>query len=142
MTTEANAETNATGLDGSMMTSLTAVAAVAVTLSLGALAIFGWSAALGVALGGLVATANLWVLAHIARGVLAEGGRRSLWAIAGAAKLLALLGGAWFLLRSGQVSGVALAAGYAALPAGITLASLTAPRGAPRKRLASRKGTW
>lgn len=132
-------------LDDNMMASLIAVAAVAVVLSLGALAIFGWEAALGVAAGGLVATSNLWVLAHIARGVLQGGPRQKLWAFAGALKLVALLVGAWLLMRTGLVSGLALAAGYASLPVGVTLGSLFAsetPSTPPRKQLASRKRTW
>ena len=129
-------------LDDAMMASLIAVSGVGVVLSLGALALFGWEAALGVAVGGLVATSNLWLLAHIARGVLQGGPRGRLWAVAGALKLVALLGGAWFLLRSGLVSGLTLAAGYASLPVGVTLASLFSSETPSTKQLASRKRTW
>jgi hypothetical protein len=123
---------------------LIAVGAVAVVLSLGALVFVGWGPSLGVAIGGLVAVSNLWVLAHIGRGVLSGGPRRRMWALAGAAKFLALVAGAWFLLQTGLVSGLALAAGYASLPVGLTLASFWSASDPPieRKRLAPRKRSW
>lgn len=117
-------------LDAAMMSSLTAVAAVAVALSFTALAWLGWGAAMGVATGGLLATLNLYVIALVSRGVLSGGAHGKWWGIAGGAKFLALLGIAFLLLQSGLVSGLALAAGYAALPVGVTLGILAA---APRK---------
>jgi len=43
-------------------------------------------------------------------------------------KLLLLFGGVWIILKSGVVSGLSLAAGYAALPFGVTFASLFGPK--------------
>jgi hypothetical protein len=116
------------GLDGSMTTSIVAVAGVAVALSVGALALFGWRSALGVALGGLVATANLWLFALIIRGVLQGGRKGRLWSLAGFVKLLVLLGAAFYLLRAGLTGGLTIAVGYAALPVGIALGSWLGPR--------------
>ena len=116
-------------LDATMMTSLTAVAAVAVTLSLLALGALGWSAAMGVASGGLLAPANLWMIGLVSRGVLAGGQRGRLWGIAGGIKFIALMGLAWGLLSAGLTTGLPLAAGYASLPMGVTIGTLlTRPR--------------
>jgi hypothetical protein len=111
-------------LDAAMMTSLTAVAAVAVALSLGALGTYGWSAAMGVATGGLLATANLWMIGLVSRGVLAGGPRGRFWGVAGGLKFLALMGLALMLMKTGLASGLTLAAGYASLPLGVTIGSL------------------
>jgi hypothetical protein len=43
-------------------------------------------------------------------------------------KLVVLFGGLYLLLRSGMASGVALVLGYGALPLGITVGGLLAPR--------------
>lgn len=111
-------------LDATMMTSLTAVAAVAVAASLTGLAAFGWSVAMGVATGGLLATVNLWLIGLVSQGVLAGGSRGRFWGVFGGLKFIALLGVAFALLRSGLTSGLTLAAGYAALPLGVTIGTL------------------
>ena len=116
------------GLDASMTTALIAVAGVAVVLSVGALAFFGWRAALGVAVGGLVATLNLWLFAIVVGGVLKGGSKGRWWSLAGFVKLLALMGAAFYLLRAGLTSGLTIAIGYAALPTGIALGSWLGPR--------------
>jgi hypothetical protein len=46
-------------------------------------------------------------------------------------KLVLLFAGVWMVLKSGVVSGLSLAVGYAALPLGITLASLLGPKPGP-----------
>ena len=43
-------------------------------------------------------------------------------------KLVVLFGAVWMILRYELVPGLALAAGYAALPIGITLATVFGPR--------------
>lgn len=112
-----------------MVTALVAVAAVAVVLAIGGVIGFGWRVGVGIAAGGLVATANLWAFAHIVRGVLGGGKRTRLWGLAGALKFLALACGAYLLLRSGFITGLTLAIGYAALPLGVTLGTLLSPQG-------------
>lgn len=86
-----------------------------------ALVLGGADACLGVALGGLVATLNLWIFAFIGRGVLAGGRRSRLWALVAVAKFLGLFGGAWVLMKAGYASPLTLALGYGAMPLGITI---------------------
>jgi hypothetical protein len=88
----------------------------------------GWSAALGIAVGGLVATLNLWLFAYIARGVLRGGSSGRLWGVLGGVKFLALLGGAYVLLDRGVIAGLTMAIGYASLPVGVALGGFLAPR--------------
>jgi hypothetical protein len=109
-------------LDRAMVMALNSVAAVAVALALGGLALKGWSAAMGIAAGGFLATINLWVLGWVTRGVLSSRGR--LHAVVGAVKFLALMGAAYLLLRAGLASGLTLAIGYASLPVGLTIGTL------------------
>ena len=115
-------------LDGAMKTAIAMVAGVALAMALGALALLGWSVALGVALGGLLATVNLWAFAYVGRGVLQSGSSGRRWGVLGGLKLLALLGAVYLLLDSGLVPGMALAAGYAALPLGASLANFIGPK--------------
>ncbi|MBI4704213.1 MAG: ATP synthase subunit I [Deltaproteobacteria bacterium] len=103
------------------------VAASGALLALGAVALYGTRAALGVAIGGVLAAANLWLLARMARAVVLGTRHRRLWLLAGFAKLAALLAVIWLLMRSGVVGGLALAIGYGALPLGITVSGLLRP---------------
>ncbi len=104
--------------------SLTAVGAVAVVFAVAALAIGGPAAGLGVAVGGLVATLNLWFFAYVGRGVLSGGPGSRYWAMIAVLKILLLFGGAWLLMKSGLTSPLTLAVGYGALPLGIMIGSL------------------
>lgn len=115
-------------LDGAMRTALTVVAGAALVMTLAAFAAFGWSVALGVAVGGLVATANLWAFAHVGRGVLAGGRKARVWGLLGGLKMLALMAVVYLLLRSGLVPALALVIGYAALPIGVSVANFIGPR--------------
>jgi hypothetical protein len=107
--------------DDTLRTALFAVAATAVVLTFGALVASGARAGLGVAVGGLLAVSNLWLLAQIARGVIRGGKRGRLWAIAGGLKFAALLAIAYLAVRAGLASGITLAIGYASLPVGIVV---------------------
>jgi hypothetical protein len=118
------------GLDAAMVVSLISVAAVAALLAVGALVWRGGAAGLGVALGGMLATVNLWVLALVGRGVLGGGPRGRLWVLVGVLKMVGLFGGAFLLLRAGLVSGFTLVAGYGALPLGITIGTFLRPASA------------
>ncbi len=119
---------NAAPLDASMRVSLVCVGATAALFAAVALGVFGGGAGLGVALGGMLATVNLWLFAYVVRGVLAGGSRGRLWALVGALKFGALVFGAWLLLKTGHVSAFALAFGYVALPVGITVGAFLRPR--------------
>jgi hypothetical protein len=110
-----------------MMTAIVAVAAVAVALSLGAIAGFGWRMGASTACGGLVATVNLWAFAHIGRGMLGGEGKRRLWGLLGGLKLVALIVIFFLLMQSGELSGLGMAAGYASLPLGVAIGNFLAP---------------
>jgi hypothetical protein len=97
-------------------------------LSVGAFAFFGWRSALGVLVGGLLATANLAIFARIGQAFIARKGRTAPWGAIAMIKLVALFGGVWLILKSDLVSGLALAVGYASLPVGITVGSLFGPK--------------
>ncbi|MBM4375469.1 MAG: ATP synthase subunit I [Deltaproteobacteria bacterium] len=107
--------------DAPIVTSLVAVGAIAVVFAIAALVLGGPESGLGVAVGGLVATLNFWLFAHIGRGVLSGGKRSRAWALVAVAKFLLLFGGAWLLLRAGLTAPLTLALGYGAMPLGITV---------------------
>jgi len=114
--------------DGSMRAAVKAVAFSAVALTLGTLGLAGVRAGLGAAIGGALATANLWVFARMGDAFLARKGNTAPWTMIAAVKLVFVFGGVWVILQRGLVPGLALAAGYAALPLGITLGSLFGPK--------------
>lgn len=105
---------------------------IAVAVSAGLIAALAFAAfdvrsGLGALLGGALATANLWVMARVARAFVLQRGTTS-WTAVAAIKLIVLFVGVWLVLRSDAVPALALIAGYAALPIGITLGSLFGPR--------------
>jgi hypothetical protein len=114
--------------DSPMIAAIIGVAAMAVILAIGAVAAVDWRAGVGVAVGGLTATVNLWFFAHIGRNLLAGGRRKRIWGLLAVLKLGALFGGLYVLLVSGVTTGLTLAIGYAAMPFGIVLASVVGPR--------------
>jgi hypothetical protein len=111
-----------------MRAAIVAVAATAMAMTGGAFGIWGSRIAIGVAIGGALATVNLIVLARIGQAFIGRKGRTSPWAVIAAFKLVALLAGVWLILKSGVASGLTLAMGYCALPIGITLGSLFGPK--------------
>jgi hypothetical protein len=108
-----------------------AVRVVAVTsvvlVAIAALA-FDTRTAVGVALGGLLATANLALFVRLGRAFLEQRENGAAWGLIGAIKLLGLFVAVWLLLRRGDVPALALVLGYAALPLGITLSTLVRPK--------------
>lgn len=124
MTTEPS---RTSSLGRTLVAALLAVAGVGAVGAIGALALFGWRHAVWVAVGSAVATLNLWVFGHIGRALLNDGPRRRLWSVVGGLKFVALLAGVYLLLHSRLEVVIAFAAGYAALPMGITLATLVQP---------------
>ena len=111
-----------------MRAAVISVALCGLCLSLGALAFFGGRAALGVAIGGAIATVNLLVFARIGDAFIGRKGKTAPWTVIALLKLVVLFGGIWLILMSGVVSGLSLAAGYGSLPLGITLGSLFGPK--------------
>ena len=112
---------------GAMRAAILSTAACGAALAFAGFAVFGLSAAFGVAIGGAIATANLWLFARIGRAFLSEKGRGP-WIAIAFVKLVFLFGGVFLLIKSGTVSGISLAVGYGALPLGITLGSLFGPK--------------
>jgi hypothetical protein len=125
-TTESPAEPE--GNDATMNASILSVGITGIVLALAALAGYGGRAAIGVGIGGAIATANLIVFARIGRAFVSQRGNAAPWALIAVIKLVALLGGIWLILKSGYISGLALTIGYGALPIGITLGSLFGPK--------------
>lgn len=113
---------------GPMRAAILSVVAAALCLAIGAFATFGVKSGLGVAIGGALAVANLMVFARLGQAFVAGKGSSAPWGIVAVLKLVALFGGVWLILKSGYVSGLALAVGYGALPIGITIGSLFGPR--------------
>lgn len=111
-------------LDSAILAAFVAVAGWAVIIAGVAFAAQGLGAAGQVALGGLLAVLNLVAFAFIGRGVLGRGANRRLWGVLAGLKFLVLFGGIFVLVRSGALNVLALAIGYAALPAGVVTASL------------------
>lgn len=139
MTSSSRPETRATeggspeppleaGSDATMKAAIWFVAGTGAVLALGAVAAYDVRAALGVGIGGAIATANLWVFSKIGEAFISRQGNSAPWAVIAVIKLIALLGGIWLILKSGAVSGLALTIGYGALPIGITLSSLFGPK--------------
>jgi hypothetical protein len=105
-----------------MRAAIVGVAGFAALIVLGALALGGGRAGVSAALGGGLATLNLWVLAQIVRGVV--GGKGPIWGVLGFLKLGALLVAVWLLLALPFVQTLPFVLGLCALPLGITAASL------------------
>ena len=116
------------GNDATMNASILSVGITGIVLALAALAGYGGRAAIGVGIGGAIATANLVVFARIGQAFVSRRGNTAPWSIIAVVKLVALLGGIWLILKSNVVSGLALTIGYGALPIGITLGSLFGPK--------------
>lgn len=106
---------------------LLATGGFGVVAAMGALLLFGGRAALGVAVGSIIAVANLWVFKKLGEAFLGgTGSRRAAWGVIGALKFVALLLGVGLLLKYRLVDGVPLVVGYGALPVGITLSTFMA----------------
>jgi lipopolysaccharide export LptBFGC system permease protein LptF len=108
-------------------------AVIAVAVSGAALAVLGFAlfnarVGLGVILGGALATANLYVFAKLGDAFLGQKGNAAPWALIALVKLVFLFGGVWIILKNDFVPGLALAAGYGALPIGITFGFLFGPK--------------
>ena len=108
-----------------------AVIAVAVSgaaIAVLAFALFDARTGLGALIGGALATANLYVFARVGDAFLAQKGNAAPWGAIALVKLIFLFGGVWLILKNDVVPGLALAAGYGALPIGITLGFLFGPK--------------
>jgi hypothetical protein len=114
------------------------LAVVAGLAALAAAIAFVWGgpgSAFGVAAGGSLAVANLWVFGVVGSGLLSATGAKTPWIALGAVKLVVLFAAVLVLLYSRMVGPLDLALGYLAMPVGITLAHVVfRSRGLDRKR--------
>lgn len=116
------------GQDRTLKAAVRTVAATAVVVAVGSMLFAGFRFGMGVLAGGVIAVANLVVLARIVQAFLGKKGNTAPWAIIAVLKLFLLLGGVYLILKSGVVSGVALVIGYMSLPVGAVIASLFGPK--------------
>lgn len=114
--------------DGSTARALWAVALVGFATTVVAAFLGGALAARSVALGAIVAAANLWVITVVVRGMLGGKKSRVPWPLIAVLKMGVLFGGLYLFLKSGWVDLLPLLAGYGALPLGIVAGQLGAPR--------------
>src|SRR5688572_21317178 len=91
--------------------SLIAVAIAGVMLTVLAPFAFGKASMLGVAMGGVLALSNLWVIALVVRGFLRGAGLS--WGAFAALKFAILLFLVWIVLKNGWAEALPLALGYA-----------------------------
>jgi hypothetical protein len=113
--------------DPTLRAALAAVGIAAIVLTLGAGFGFDAHTAVGVGTGGAIAFANLAVFIRVGRAFLEKKNTVS-WGMIAVLKLVVLVGGVWMLIRNGAVSPLALAAGYGAMPLGITFGVLFGPK--------------
>lgn len=116
------------GPDAPLRAAMYAVAAVGGAFTLGAFLFIDTQAGLSVLAGAIIAVVNLLAFARIVHAFLGKTKRTAPWALLAVLKLLVLFGGIFLLVKSELVSALWLAAGYAALPFGITLGSLLGPK--------------
>jgi hypothetical protein len=123
--------------DARLRTSLRTVLLMGAVFAFFGFAFAGLGAGLSVALGGVLAAGNLWVLARIVTELLptdsagAEAQSRGGWALVAVLKILGLLTFAWLLMRHAIVSPVPMLVGFGSLPIGIAIGSLVSDRSAP-----------
>jgi hypothetical protein len=99
---------------------LFAVVAIGVLLAFGAWLINGRQTAIGVGIGALVATLNLWAFTRIGKAMVSGQSRRGAgWALVAVLKLLVLFGAVFGILKRDLADPVSFLIGYLALPIGI-----------------------
>jgi hypothetical protein len=120
------------GLDPSTRAAIVGVAGTGVILAIGGAAGWGPRAGISVAIGALIAVANLYGLARIVGAFLggrAEGDAGAgLWGVLAILKVLGLFGGVWLLFTSHLVAPMALVVGWGALPIGIAMGTLVSDK--------------
>ncbi|HEX3855521.1 MAG TPA: hypothetical protein VHW01_31375 [Polyangiaceae bacterium] len=108
----------------SIATAIWSVAIVGACLTAGAPTLLGASSRVSIAVGVVLAVANLWAISRTVRGFLYPAGVRSAWIPLAMLKFALMFLGILFLVRGGYVHLLPLVIGYAALPVGITISQL------------------
>ncbi len=111
----------------SLSVAASSVAGFGVLLAVVAGVLFGRYAAESVAVGAGLVALDVYVLGRVVRALFDPTGRsnKRLWGFLGIAKLFVLLGGSWWLLASGLVHPLGLAAGIVALPLGLAVSAVS-----------------
>jgi hypothetical protein len=115
-------------IDVQLLRPLFAVAAVGVFSALATVAVLDRQKALGVAIGALLATTNLWVFARIGAAALHRDGAGFPYSLLAPLKLAALFAVVIAVLETRVAGPIEFLAGYLALPVGIVVAQLLARR--------------
>ena len=105
-------------------TAIWSVAIVGALFTVAAPTLLGGGSRLSVALGVLLAMANLWAISRTVRGFLHPAGARSPWVSLAMLKFAVMFLGVLFLVRGGYAKLLPLVIGYAAMPVGIVIAQL------------------
>ncbi|MET0790937.1 MAG: hypothetical protein ABW061_05405 [Polyangiaceae bacterium] len=114
-------------------TAIWSVAIVGVVFTAAAPTLLGPASRVSVALGVLLAIANLWAISRTVRGFLQPAGARSPWVSLAMLKFAVMFLGVLFLVRGGYAQLLPLVIGYAAMPVGIVIAQLKSAPAASRE---------
>jgi ATP synthase I subunit len=98
---------------------LFAVVAIAILLAVGGLVIGGRATGIGVGIGGLTASLNLWAFTRIGAAMFSGQSRRGSWGLVAILKLFALFGAVFYILKNDLADPLSFLVGYLALPIGI-----------------------
>lgn len=126
-------ETSESPEDGSVAAPLVVVALIAGALAIAAGLWLSPRVGLSVALGGLLALLNLWLIARIVRAFLGESSHRLSWGLLTLIKFTGIFAALYFLFKSGLVDVLPVVIGYGALPLGIVASQLQKTQGLRRK---------
>ncbi len=88
----------------------------------------GMRPARSVAIGAAIAAGNLWLLAQMVRGFLANKGASAPWGIVAVLKFALLFSAMYVLVKTRAIDILPCAIGFAALPVGIVFAQLLSTR--------------
>jgi hypothetical protein len=119
-------------LDPRTRTAIVGVTAFGALFVVGAGCGWGFRAAISVAVGVLIAVANLYGLARILGALLGaragEDPNAGIWGVLAVVKVVGLFGGVWLLMTSHLVDPIGLVVGWGSLPVGIAIASLVSDK--------------
>ncbi len=121
-------DSGADSVDGELSLNVAAgsVAGFGVILAGVAWITFGAFAAESVGAGAALVALDVYVLGRVVRSLFdPASSNKVLWGFLGVAKLFGLFGGSWWLLSSGLVHPLGLAAGIVALPLGLAAAAVS-----------------
>jgi hypothetical protein len=113
-----------TETDAVLTAALWSVALAGIVIAVLAGMVGGARALLGAAVGGGIATLNLWALVRVVRILFNNTGPRLPWTLALMSKFALLLGAVFWLIRSELVDVIPLLVGFLALPIGTVAGQL------------------